>query len=91
MFTYETKASKRQYTKSIGETFKVSCEALGSPQPEIYWFKDGQHIDESVHYQSGRSTVEFNVMGTADAGVYSCRARNLIGQQVQNVEARSNL
>jgi hypothetical protein len=84
VFTYETKASKKSHVKAIGETFKVSCEALGSPQPEIFWFKDGQHIDESVHYQRGRSTVEFNVLGTADAGVYTCRARNLIGEKTLN-------
>ena len=79
VFTYETKKSKRQYTKSVGDTFRVTCEALGSPKPEIFWFKDGQHIDESVHYQQGKSILEFSVMGTADAGVYTCRARNLIG------------
>ena len=84
VFTYETRASRKRHVKSVGDTFKVSCEALGSPQPEIFWFKDGQHIDESVHYQRGKSTVEFSVLGTADSGVYSCRARNLIGQQTTN-------
>lgn len=82
--TYETRASTLYHIKSIGDTFKVSCEALGSPQPEIFWFKDGQHIDEAVHYQRGKSTVEFSVLGSADAGVYTCRARNLIGEVTQN-------
>jgi hypothetical protein len=84
VFTYSTKSSQRKHTANVGDTFKVSCEALGSPQPEIFWFKDGQHIDESVHYQRGKSTVEFSVLGTADSGVYSCRARNLIGEKVMN-------
>ena len=76
--------SQRRYSTNIGDTFKATCEALGSPQPDIFWFKDGQHIDESVHYQRGRSIVEFQVMGTADAGVYSCRARNMFGEQTKN-------
>ena len=50
----------------------------------MFWFKDGQHIDESVHYKRGRSILEFQVMGTADAGVYSCRARNMFGEQTKN-------
>jgi len=75
---------KRCFLKKIGDTFKVSCEALGSPEPEIFWFKDGQHIDEHVHYKRGRSTVEFNIFGTADGGVYTCRARNLIGEKTVN-------
>ena len=73
VFTHGTKISKRKQVANVGDTFKVSCEALGSPQPEIFWFKDGQHIDEPVHYKRGKSTVEFAVMGTADSGVYTCR------------------
>lgn len=78
VMTYETRIAPIKHTKLVGDTFKVSCEALGSPQPEIFWFKDGQHIDETVHFQKGKSTVEFSVMGTADGGVYTCRARNLV-------------
>lgn len=84
VMTYETRASERFHTKSVGDTFKVSCEALGSPKPDIFWFKDGQHIDEAVHSRHGKSTVEFSILGTADAGVYTCRARNLIGEVTQN-------
>ena len=84
VMTYETRASPLHHTKSVGDNFKVSCEALGSPKPEIFWFKDGQHIDESVHYRHGKSTLEFSILGTADAGVYTCRARNLIGEVTQN-------
>ena len=84
VFTVDTTISQRNHKKSVGETFKVSCEALGSPQPEIFWFKDGQHIHEPVHYQRGRSTVELNVMGPADSGMYTCRAKNMLGEQTMN-------
>ena len=84
VFTHETKISQKFYSKSIGDTFKVSCEALGSPQPELYWFKNGQHISDSVVNQRGRSTVELHIYGTADSGTYTCRARNLLGEETMN-------
>ena len=83
-FTHDTKVASKVFIKNIGDTFKVSCEALGSPEPEIFWFKDGQHIVENVHHRRGRSTVEFSIFGTADSGVYTCRARNLIGEKTVN-------
>ena len=86
VFTQETKSSQRKYSKSFGDTFKVTCEALGSPEPDIFWFKDGQHIDESVYSQRDRSIVEFQIMGTADSGEYSCRARNMFGEQIKTYQ-----
>lgn len=84
VFTQETKISEKYFVKKTGETFKISCEALGSPQPEIFWFKNNLHIDDNVHYQRGKSTVEIEVMGMADSGIYTCRARNLIGEKTLN-------
>lgn len=84
VFTHDTQQVPLHHVRAVGETFRVSCEALGSPQPEIFWFKDGQHIDESVHYTRGRSMVEFKVLGTADSGMYTCRARNMAGERMMN-------
>ena len=84
VFTKDTYTSRRAHTKSVGDTFKVSCDALASPRPQILWYKDGQPIDEHVHYRAGRSTLEFSVLGSADAGGYSCRARNLVGERALN-------
>ena len=84
VFTRETKIATKSFSLKPGDTFKVSCEALGSPQPEIFWFKDGQHIDNNVHYQRGKSTLEFNIMGTADSGTYMCKISNLFGDKTLN-------
>ncbi len=83
VFTHETRAAAAAEPVqhlSVGQTFRASCEALGSPRPDIFWFKDGEHISESVRHDAHRSTVEFSVLGPADGGVYSCRARNLVGE-----------
>ena len=79
VFTHQTQISEKYYRQKLKEIFKVSCEAIGSPQPEIFWFKDGTHIDRNVHFQNGKSTVEFVIFGTADSGSYKCSARNLFG------------
>ena len=68
---------------------QVSCEALGSPRPSIRWFKDGREILEPVlpprhPSSSSSSTVELSVLGSADAGDYTCLARNAAGFGEQN-------
>lgn len=84
VFTQETKMAKRHQVLSVGDSFEVGCEALGSPEPEIFWFKDGQRITESVQYHQGRSILEFSILGTADSGVYTCHAKNMIGDKTKN-------
>ncbi len=84
VFTYATRKAERKYESKVGDTFKVSCEVLGSPEPEIFWYKDGHHIGESVHFKRGMSTLEFPIMGTADSGVYTCKASNLLGSETMN-------
>lgn len=76
--------AKRHQVLSVGDSFEVGCEALGSPEPEIFWFKDGQRITESVQYHQGRSILEFSILGTADSGVYTCHAKNMIGDKTKN-------
>ncbi|XP_059082808.1 fibroblast growth factor receptor-like 1 isoform X2 [Tigriopus californicus] len=84
VFTQETKMAKQHQALSVGDSFKVGCEALGSPEPNIFWFKDGQRITESVQYHQGRSILEFSILGTADSGVYTCHAQNVIGDRTKN-------
>ncbi len=89
VFTHDTLSAKRTSVKSAGQTFRASCEALGSPRPEIFWFKDGEHISESVRHDGhGRSTVEFSVLGPADGGVYTCRASNMLGERTVDFALR---
>jgi hypothetical protein len=73
---------------------QVSCEALGVPRPSIAWFKDGHPIHDSVlprRASDGRSTVELNVMGPADAGTYTCMAANHLGTVDTNFTLEVNM
>ena len=87
VFTHETRHTPRRHVKNVGDTFTVFCEALGSPQPEISWFKDGQPIDESVRgAYKGRSHLEFSILGSADSGTYTCEASNAVDRVRVNYE-----
>lgn len=34
-----------------GSAAKFECVVIGTPDPEIMWFKDGEPLKESRHYQ----------------------------------------
>lgn len=40
VLTEVTMSPRSAYRKESGETFKLVCEALGEPDPEVKWFKD---------------------------------------------------
>ena len=82
-FTQETKEYPKHFQLMTGDTFRAFCDILGSPMPSVKWYKDGHQIREPVKtFADGRSTVEFEVLGTADSGTYSCRATNQAGENV---------
>ncbi len=40
VLTEVTLSPKSAHRKESGETFKLVCEALGEPDPDVMWFKD---------------------------------------------------
>ncbi|KAG1663046.1 Protein sidekick [Nymphon striatum] len=68
--------SKSNEFVSEGETIVLQCSALGVPQPEYMWLKNGEDIFE--HY---RSDGFFRLPNSekSDAGEYQCLAKNSVG------------
>lgn len=66
---------------NIGETFEISCTAVGIPVPEIVWRKNWGHIPAKCRTTSengfGRLICE-NIQ-IEDQGAYSCEAINIKG------------
>ena len=61
------------YFRKIGETFSVTCEAWGSPTPEIVWRKDGRLLTDGTNYiHAGKTSYEMVILNPNDAGLYSC-------------------
>jgi len=84
-FTTETQVAPLHYFRKIGETFSVTCEALGNPIPEIVWLKNGHKLSSGANYiHAGKSSLDLVVLDASDAGFYSCMARNAIGSVTQN-------
>ena len=72
-FTSETKVAPAQYTRDIGETFSITCEALGNPSPDIIWLKNGQTLASGAKYiHAGKSSVDLVILDPSDAGIYTC-------------------
>ncbi|UYV84878.1 IGSF9B [Cordylochernes scorpioides] len=60
-----------QYVK-VGESITLTCEADGSPNPTISWFKNGLPLDAA-------SQLRIGSVRQADIGDYMCVARNREG------------
>ncbi len=73
-FSQETQVAPQHYLRKTGETFSVTCEADGHPQPEIIWLKNGKRMksDHVDYVHSGKSNVNLVVLDSSDAGLYSC-------------------
>lgn len=84
-FTKTTEESKSYYRKAEGDSFRVTCEAQGNPRPDIFWYKDGLPFDaDGIRYRNGKSTIKMKNLMRVDSAVYTCQAKNLIGQATRN-------
>jgi hypothetical protein len=64
-------------------TLQTCHNLFAFPEPSISWLKNGRKLEKPEvvvrEEKGGRvSIVKFTVMGTDDAGVYTCKARNLV-------------
>ena len=80
VLTSDTLSSRESLVKSVGETLRVACGALGKPQPRITWYKNGHEVLEHVREKQGRSVLQLRGLLARDAATYSCVARNMVGE-----------
>ncbi|XP_063811582.1 matrix-remodeling-associated protein 5 [Pseudophryne corroboree] len=67
-----------------GQSVKLNCSAVGSPQPETIWIlpngteiRSGNHLHRMFHQQDG--TLHIGTTAVGDGGTYRCRAVNIAG------------
>lgn len=80
-----------------GSRIKLTCSVLGSPEPDIEWFRNGfplqQQSEDPQKYLSswdpmGIASLEIRNLVRADTGEYMCVARNQHGQASTSADLR---
>jgi hypothetical protein len=72
---------------SQGGKFKLKCKVAGSPRPKVSWLLNGRPIRPdfriSIKTKRRRSILRLNDAQGRDAGKYTCRAKNVLGEHSQ--------
>ena len=85
----ETRDHRSAYRKNAGDNFRLTCEALGKPEPDIIWYKDdvemsGHMIGSSSSRTGGKALFTIKNVQPSNSGMYTCRARNSLGTVSRN-------
>ena len=60
----------------------MPCSALGQPEPDVYWLKNGIKIDH--HNMNTNDVLQLNNLNVKDSAVYTCYAQNSKGFITKN-------
>ena len=77
-----------------GSRIKLTCSVIGSPEPEVEWFRNGFPVaSDSDKYIShvdsmGIASLEIRNLLRTDTGEYTCMARNFNGQASTSADLR---
>ncbi|XP_075689566.1 hemicentin-1 [Rhinoderma darwinii] len=68
---------------NVHQSFEITCASNGIPIPQTTWFKDGRILEMNERLKGTIFRVDSAEL--SDAGLYTCIASNIIGQDVTNV------
>lgn len=76
----------------LGQNKVFECQVTGTPEIDIYWFKEGSEIHPSERYKMSfvNSVASLEVCGpeAKDSGLYYCEARNEAGSESCSMELK---
>ena len=67
-------------TVNESQTAVLKCTVDGSPRPKVTWSKVNSSLPVGRHVVKSRGALIVRDVRPGDAGVYICRAKNLLGQ-----------
>ncbi|NP_956852.2 myosin binding protein Ha isoform 1 [Danio rerio] len=69
---------------TVGYTAKLLCAVRGSPKPKIEWLKNQMLLGDDPKFRQinnqGVCSLEIRKPSSFDGGVYTCRAKNALGE-----------
>lgn len=75
-----------------GQNKVFECQVTGTPEIDIYWFKEGSEISAGDRYRMAFSncvaTLEVCEAEAKDGGLYYCEARNEAGSESCSMELK---
>lgn len=75
-----------------GQNKVFECQVTGTPEIDIYWFKEGSEISGEGRYRTafnnGVATLEVCATEAKDGGLYYCEARNEAGSESCSMELK---
>ena len=63
----------------------VTCDASGSPPPEVSWQRGGRRLPARGSIRQDENELHINDVRTADGGNYVCLAKNSAGTAVLGI------
>ncbi|KAL9952609.1 hypothetical protein ACROYT_G039885 [Oculina patagonica] len=61
-------------------TASFQCKAEGNPQPEVMWLKQNSSVVADKRVVPSRDGLMITDVTSQDEGMYTCKARNILGQ-----------
>ncbi|XP_013862624.1 hemicentin-1 isoform X1 [Austrofundulus limnaeus] len=72
--------SPEELTIAINSPLELECSAVGVPPPTLSWLKDGQPLEGTAIIQQDGQFVRISKVQVDDAGLYTCLASSLAGE-----------
>ena len=80
---------QKEIVAKAGNTVTVKCTASAKPDAKIQWFKGANRVTPNRRIAvSSRGHLVINAVETSDAGIFTCLAGNIAGQQSVSVTVR---
>ena len=63
-----------------GDTVDLFCDATGTPEPTLRWFKDKQPLKPSDRVSIHGNRITVKKLVPSDGGAYMCTYKNIVGE-----------
>ncbi|XP_036069528.1 hemicentin-1 isoform X2 [Oryzias melastigma] len=73
-----------ELTLAVNSPLELECSAEGVPPPTLSWLKDGRPLERSGIVQQDGHFVRISKVQVEDAGLYTCLASSLAGEDGKN-------